>query len=67
MRKPPVEHARIELVGLAVDVDIAAREMRAHQRMAAFDHAGDQFVDEGDPSGGACAGRAARAGRKSRG
>ena len=45
--KPPVEHARIELVGLAVDVDIAAREMRPHQRMAARHDAGDQIVDEG--------------------
>ena len=46
-RQPAVEHARIELVGLAVDVDVAAREMRAHQRIAALHHAGDQFVDEG--------------------
>ena len=44
--QPALEHARIELVGLAVDVDIAAREMRPHQRIAALDHAGDQFVDE---------------------
>jgi hypothetical protein len=34
-RQPAVEHARIEFVGLAVDVDIAAREMRAHDRVAA--------------------------------
>ena len=41
-----VEHARVELVGLAVHVDIAAREMRPHQRVAARHHAGDQVVDE---------------------
>ncbi len=41
-----VEHARIELVGLAVDVNEAAREMGAHQRIAALDDAGDQIVDE---------------------
>ena len=41
-----LEHARIELVGLAIDVDKAAREMRAHHRKAALDHAGDQVVDE---------------------
>ena len=46
-RQPAVEHARVELVGLAVDVDIAAREMRPHHRMAAADHALDQFADEG--------------------
>ena len=46
-RQPAVEHARIELVGLAIHVDIAARKMRAHQRIAARHHAGDQFVDEG--------------------
>ena len=44
--QPAVEHPRIEFVGLAVDVDIAAREMRSHDRVAARDHAGDQFVDE---------------------
>ena len=41
-----VEHARVELVGLAVDVDIAAREMRLHHRMAARGDAGDQVVDK---------------------
>ena len=41
-----LEHARIELVGLAVDVHEAAREMRAHQRKAVLHHAGDQLVDE---------------------
>src|SRR5262249_58514562 len=42
-----VEHARVELVRLAVDVDVAARKVRPHQRMAAPGHAGDQLVDEG--------------------
>ncbi len=46
-RQAAVEHARIEFVGLAVDVDIAAREMRPHHRVAAADHAFDQFADEG--------------------
>ena len=45
-RQPAVEHARVEFVGLAVDVDIAAREVRPHDRMAARHHAGDQFADE---------------------
>ena len=46
-RQPAVEHARVEFVRLAVDIDIAAREVRPHQRMATPDHAGDQLVDEG--------------------
>jgi two-component system, cell cycle response regulator CpdR len=46
-RQPALEHARIELVGLAVDVDVAAREMRADERLAAADHPGDELVDEG--------------------
>ena len=41
-----LEHARIELIGLAVHVHEAAREMRAHQRIAVLHHAGDQVVDE---------------------
>ena len=45
--QPAVEHARVEFIGLAVDVDIAAREMRPHQRIAARHHARDQIVDEG--------------------
>ena len=44
--QPPLEHARIELVGLAVDVHVAAREMRAHQRIAALDDAERKLVDE---------------------
>jgi hypothetical protein len=46
-RKPPVEHARIELIGLAVHIDETARKMRAHDRIAAFHDPEDQFVDEG--------------------
>ena len=42
-----VEHARIELVGLAIHVDIAAREMHPHERVPARHDAGDQVVDEG--------------------
>ena len=45
-RQPAFEHARIELVGLAIDVDETAREMRAHHRIAALDHARDQLVDK---------------------
>ena len=45
-RQPALEHARIELVGLAVDVDEAAREMRPHQRIAARHHAEREIVDE---------------------
>src|SRR5215471_4546244 len=46
-RQPSLEHARVELVGLAVHVDIAAGEMRAHQRMAALHHAEEKLVHEG--------------------
>ena len=42
-----LEHARIELVGLAVHVHIAAREMHAHQGMPARNDPGDQLIDEG--------------------
>ncbi len=52
--QPALEHARVELVGLAVDVDETAREMRPHQRIALRHHAGDQGVDEtvlGAPQG----------------
>src|SRR4029078_4672335 len=45
-RQPAVEHTWIELIGLAVHVDKAAREMRAHHWKACVDHAGDQFIDE---------------------
>src|SRR5262249_4603953 len=43
----PVEHARIELVRLAIDVDVAAREMGAHQWKAAPHHPGKEFIDKG--------------------
>ncbi len=59
-----VEHARIELIGLAVDVDIAAREVRPHQRVAACHDAEDQLIDEGIL--GAPQRRRHRAGRSSR-
>ncbi len=45
-RQASLEHARIELVGLAVDVDITAREVRPHQRIAARNDAPRQVVDE---------------------
>jgi hypothetical protein len=45
-RQAAIEHARVELVGLAVDVDVAAREVRAHQRIAARHHTGCQLIDE---------------------
>src|SRR3974390_360723 len=42
-----LEHARIELVGLAVDVHVAARKMGAHQWIASADHPDDKLVHEG--------------------
>ena len=39
------EHHRIELIGLAVDVEIGARKVGAHQRHAIADHAGEHLVD----------------------
>src|SRR5262245_34807962 len=42
--QPAVEHARIEFVGLAVDVDVAAREVRSHQRVAPSHDAEAEFV-----------------------
>lgn len=44
-RKPPVEHARIELEGLAVHVEEGPREVRAHQRRAEADDAGEEPLD----------------------
>ena len=44
--QPAVEHPRIEFVGLPVHVDIAAREMRPHDRVAAPKHPQDQLVDK---------------------
>jgi len=46
-REPPIEHARIELVGLAIDVEEGARKMRMHDRHAELDGVGEQLVDEG--------------------
>src|SRR5215468_3270561 len=45
--QPSLEHARVEFVGFAVHVDIAAREVRAHQGMAALHHAEEKLVHEG--------------------
>src|SRR5271157_1199271 len=40
-RQPALEHARIELIGLAVNVHVAARKMGAHQWIAALNHPAD--------------------------
>src|SRR6185503_294449 len=40
-------HTRIELVGLAVHVDIGAREIDRHSRKTEFAHTADQLVHEG--------------------
>ncbi len=45
-RQAAVEHARVELIGLAVHIDIAARKMSPHQRIAMPDHPGHQLIDE---------------------
>ena len=42
-----LEHRGIELEGLAVDVEIGARELRRHQGAAQGRGARDQLVDEG--------------------
>ncbi len=41
------EHRRVEFPGLAVHVEIGAREMRAEQRRAEMRRAGEQLVDIG--------------------
>src|SRR5947209_6083804 len=46
-RQPAFEHARIELVRLAVHVDIAAGEVRPHERIAAPHHTDHKLIDEG--------------------
>ena len=46
-RKPPVEHARVELVGLAIYVEIGPWEVRSHERRAEIDHGREQAVDIG--------------------
>ena len=45
-RQAAFEHARIELIGLAVHVHVAAREMRAQQRIAASHRVETEFVDK---------------------
>src|SRR5689334_9847222 len=44
--KTALEHARVEFVRLAIYVDEATREVRAHHRVAASHYARDEFVDE---------------------
>jgi hypothetical protein len=44
--EPAFEHARVEFVRLAVDVDIAAGKVRAHQRVSAPHDAQAELVDE---------------------
>jgi len=71
-RQPAGEHPGVELVGLAVDVEIGAREVRPHQRRSLRHDAGEQPVDEGvlgaadgvgvEPRGGEEAARIAAAG-----
>ena len=39
------EHARIELIGLAIHIEIGAREMRMQQRRAEIGGKGEEFVD----------------------
>ena len=46
-RQSPCEHPGIELVGLAVDVDIGARKVDPHRRKAAVAEISDQLVHEG--------------------
>ena len=58
-RQPAVEHARVELIGLAVDVDIAAREMRPHHRVAAAQHARGRARRRTNPPTGAASPRRA--------
>ena len=43
-RQFAVEHAGIELIGLAIDVEPGAREMRPHQRGPQRHHRQEQFV-----------------------
>ncbi len=42
-RQPPVEHARIELIGLAVQIEIGTRKTGADQWRAMLHHAGKQL------------------------
>ena len=45
-RQRVLEHRRVELVGLAVDVDVGARKQRPDQRRAEARPGGEQLVDE---------------------
>ena len=45
-RKPSREHARIELVGLTIDVDIRAGKIDSNRRKAELAHSADQLVHE---------------------
>ena len=47
MGQPVAEQNRIELVGLAVDVEIGAREMGMEQRGAERGHEAEQLLDIG--------------------
>ena len=46
-RQTPLEHARVELVGLAVDVEIGPGKARRHQGSAEPDDAPEQGVHMG--------------------
>jgi hypothetical protein len=63
--QPALEHARIELVGLTVNVHIAARKVRPHQGVAVRDDAADELIDEGVL--GTAQGRDVQAGRAQEG
>src|SRR3990170_342063 len=47
MRQPIAEQNRIKLVGLAVDVEISAREMGIEEGRAELGHEGEQLLDIG--------------------
>jgi hypothetical protein len=46
-RQAAVEHARVELVGLPVEVQIGARKAGGHERRAQIRHRSEQLVHEG--------------------
>ena len=39
--QPAIEHPRVQFIRLAIDVDVAARKVRPHHRMAPGHHAFD--------------------------
>ena len=45
-RQRPIEHARIEFIWLAVDVDIGSREMRHQKRRTNRRRTGVKLIDE---------------------